>query len=342
MVIQSLPASVRPYLEAYMQWITTKPQVISDIESTVRCLSYFTAGRFGSSSLTSELIYSVPNLLILLNDHLLYTAKYTHLNLPQFQSQIKIWLTIIEYTEALIEVGAKKLWGERGKWLLILVVQLFKSVMRLILVHHDKERITITPIPPLNREKLSSLTFMTLGNLAVPLQHSVGFRLGRSGTFVRSVNASGPIQSRIWAPLKPENEDTVTESPVTKRNLLIAETLYIMKPIIHLTTFVMKGNKNWLPWVTALTLDLVSLHLISKETKHTVYTKEEKEEITRRRISLLLYILRSPFYDSCSKARIFALLDGLSNNIPLARFVAEPIAKYLPHWQKTYFYMWSR
>ncbi|XP_015121058.1 peroxisomal membrane protein PEX16 [Diachasma alloeum] len=341
MVIQSLPACVGPYLEAYKTWVTSKPQVISDIESTVRCLSYFTAGRFGSSSLTSELIYSMPNLLILLNDHLLYTAKYAHLNLPQFQSQIKIWLTIIEYTEALIEVGATKLWDKRGKWLVIFLVQLFKSVMRLILVHHDKERITQTPpIPPLNREKLAR---PGIANLGSGFQNSAGFRLGRSGTIVRSVNASGPIQSRIWSPLKPENEDIITiESPFTKRNLLIAETLYIMKPMIHLIAFIMKGNKNWIPWMTALVLDLLSLHIISKETKHTVYTKEEKEEITRRRINLFLYILRSPFYDSCSKARILSLLDGLSNNVPLARFVAEPIVKYLPHWQKTYFYMWSR
>ncbi|XP_063989244.1 peroxisomal membrane protein PEX16 [Diachasmimorpha longicaudata] len=340
MVIQSLPASVARYLEAYKQWATSKPQVILDIESTVRCLSYFIAGRFDSSSLSSELVYSMPNLFTLFNDHLLYTAKYAHLNLPQFQSQIKIWLTIIEYTEALIEVGAKRFWDERGKWLVIFLVQLFKSVMRLILVHHDKERITQTPpIPPLNREKLS---LSGMNNAGGGFQNPAGFRLGRSGTIVRSVNASGPIQSRIWSPLKLNNEDISTvESPLTKRNLLIAETLYILKPMIHLTVFIMKGRKNWIPWTTALALDLVSLHMLNKETKHAVYTKEEREEITRRRLNLLLYILRSPFYENCSKDRILSLLNGLSSNVPLARFLADPISKYLPHWQKTYFYMWS-
>ena len=88
--------------------------------------TFIFSGRFTNSSLASELIYSMPNLLILLNDQLIYSSKYQHLKLPQFQSQIKVWLTVIEYTEALIEVSAKNLWGERGRWLIIILVQTLK------------------------------------------------------------------------------------------------------------------------------------------------------------------------------------------------------------------------
>lgn len=68
----------------------------------------------------------MPNLLILMNDRLIYSTKYAHLKLPQFQSQIKTWLTIIEYTEALFEVSAKKIWGESGKWIVIFLMQSLK------------------------------------------------------------------------------------------------------------------------------------------------------------------------------------------------------------------------
>lgn len=114
-----------------------------------------------------------------------------------------------------------------------------------------------------------------------------------------------------------------------------------MKPLIHLTAFILKGKNNWIPWTTALALDLASIHLLTRETKRVTFTKEEKSELIRRRINLLLYLIRSPFYDNCSKDRIQSLLDGVSNRVPLARYIAQPIAKYLPHWQETYFYMWS-
>lgn len=90
--------------------------------------------------------------------------------------------------------------------------------MKTILIHHNKERITQNPaIPPLNREQFHK----DAQKDDVPRE---GFVLKRSGTTVRSVNASGPIQSRIWAPLTPiDDEPTDSECPMTKRNLLLAE-----------------------------------------------------------------------------------------------------------------------
>ncbi|XP_043268567.1 peroxisomal membrane protein PEX16 [Venturia canescens] len=334
--MDSVNSTLSPYLKTYKEWILNKPQLIADIESTVRCLSYFTAGRITSSSLVSELIYSLPNLLILLNDRLIYSSKYAHLKLPQFQSQIKVWLTVIEYTEALIEVSAKNVWGERGRWYIIVIIQSLKVMLRLVLVHRNKERITQTPaIPPLNREKLSESCSVE------PVKE--GFVLKHSGTVVRSVSATPPLHSRVWAPLKRveglQKEESLT--PAMRKNIILAESLYIIKPLVHLSCMMAKGQRHWLPWSISFLMDITSLRLLNKDTKTVIFTKEEREEICRRRIGLLLYILRSPFYDKCSKEIIFSLLNRVSTSIPLARFVAEPIAKYLPHWQNTYFYMWS-
>ncbi|XP_008552478.1 peroxisomal membrane protein PEX16 [Microplitis demolitor] len=337
MVSQSVPIN-SSYLSIYKQWISTKPQVIGDIESTIRCLSYFTAGRFSNSSLASEFIYSMPNLLILLNDRLIYSIKYKHLKLPEFQSQIRIWLTIIEYTEALFEVTAKKLWGNYGKWIIIFIIQSVKAILRLLLVHKNKERIVQNPaIPPLNREKLNKI----IRNEHIPKE---GYQLKRTGAVVRSVHYPGPLETGQWSKLTPlygDEYNVDSPDPSSLKNLMISETLYIMKPLIHLTTLMVKGNKNWLPWATALTLDAFSLYIISKESKNVKYNNDEKQEIIKRKINLLLYILRSPFYDNCSKDKINSLLSSMSNTVPFARFITDPVAKYLPHWQKTYFYMWS-
>lgn len=84
-----------------------------------------------------------------------------------------------------------------------------------------------------------------------------------------------------------------------------------------------------------------SLRLFSAEKKSVALSKIEKEELVRRQVGLLLYIVRSPFYDNYSKMRIIALLRFLSNRVPFARLVADPLEKYLPQWQNTYFYTWS-
>ncbi|XP_014216627.1 peroxisomal membrane protein PEX16 [Copidosoma floridanum] len=325
------------WCEDYKRWIAKNPNLVSDIESTVKYVSFFTAGRLNSSTLASEFVYSLPNLMVLFNDQIIRASRYSELKLPSLQSKLKIWLTVIDYTEALFEVSAKKLWGEAGRWFIISLIQLLKVVMRLILVFRYKERITQTPaVPPLNREKLNN------NNDGMQASKDA-FSLKRSGKVIRTVRSSAS-QTRTWAP--PASTSTVEseelENNVTieslKKSLLIAETIHILKPLVHLGCLSLSGPKNWNPWLLSFLIDLTSLKLFSKETS---LTGEEREEICRRRIGLLLYILRSPFYDNCSRMRIYHMLEFVSRSIPLAKLIAEPIARYLPHWQNTYFYMWS-
>lgn len=92
----------------------------------VNCYLIQILGRLNSSNFASELIYSLPNLIILFNDHILRLHCNPRLNIALLQSKLKIWLTIIDYTEALLELTAKRLWGKVGRWLVIGLIQLLK------------------------------------------------------------------------------------------------------------------------------------------------------------------------------------------------------------------------
>ncbi|XP_046432853.1 peroxisomal membrane protein PEX16 [Neodiprion fabricii] len=323
------------YVEKYKKWVTSNPQLAGDIESTVKWLSYFTAGRINNSTLMSELVYSMSNLLVLFNDRIINANTQVETKLPKYHSKIRIWLTVLEYSEVLLEISASKLWGETGKWLIIVILQAFKSVMRLLLVHRYKERVTQSPpIPPIKRDKISD---------KVETIEKDGFALKRSKKVVRKVNSGGCSQFRSWAPIPPlgidDQQTTIDLTP--NKKIILAETLYIIKPLLHLGCLSVSGQKQWKSWFLSLIIDLASLKLYSNETKAVTLRKEEFDEISRRRVALLLYILRSPFYDNYSRMKIYALLKMLSRNVPLARMVTDPIIKYLPHWQSTYFYMWS-
>lgn len=86
-----------------------------------------------------------------------------------------------------------------------------------------------------------------------------------------------------------------------------------------------------------------SLHLYRScnKTKSDSITRKQKLQLSRRTLLLLMYVLRSPFYDKYSKDRIEAFLLALSKNVPLVGIVCNPLVQYLPFWQSSYFYMWS-
>ena len=46
--------------------------------------------------------------------------------------KLKTWLTIVEYSEVFIEISAKRLWGDKGKWIIVVILQLFKYVISCI------------------------------------------------------------------------------------------------------------------------------------------------------------------------------------------------------------------
>ncbi|KYN13782.1 Peroxisomal membrane protein PEX16 [Trachymyrmex cornetzi] len=323
-------------LTSYKNWVVANPQLLTDIEATVRCLSYFSFGQLRNSTLAVELIYSMPNLIVLCNDLLMYSSKRQHLKIPQFDSKIKIWLTVVEYTETFLEVSAKKLWGPKGKWLIIVIIQLFKSILRLLLIYVYKERVTKSPAtPPLNREKFNKIDNVQLKE---------GFMLKRSGTVVRSVKYSTPIELRTWKALPPvtdENEN-LTKNQKSDTYLKLAESLYVTKPLLHLGCMYITSQNRWPPWILSLIIDIASLNVFNRCTQKALLSKEEEEELVRRRLSLLLYILRSPFYDKYSCNKIDTLLDTISSSVPLAKYLTSAVKKNLPYMQNTYFYMWSR
>jgi peroxin-16 len=58
------------------------------------------------------------------------------------------------------------------------------------------------------------------------------------------------------------------------------------------------GKKSWIPWIFSLSLEVGSIGLFMRESASSELTKEE---ISRRKMALLYYMLRSPFYSLLTK-----------------------------------------
>ncbi|EDO32174.1 predicted protein [Nematostella vectensis] len=335
----------------YKDYILQNPEIASKMEGMLRLLSYVLPGRFGASDALSELLYSASQLLSLMHDGVFRMGK----GIPDYRegdqgNQLVLWLTIIEYLEVFIELGAEKVFGEPGKWLIVIVVQVIKAALRLVLLFSYKSGIQRAPlIPPLDRKSVFPEKQDGENEIKTPEEEkkpkepqSPVWKGTRTGRPMRKLVATPNDGFRSWELPPSPKDDHVEIGPSSPTELstkrLVAETLHITRPLLHLSSMFVFGQNSWKPWLLAYGTDVMSLclHRNIKELN-----AKEQSEMSRRTLLLAFYFLRSPFYDKYSKAKIINMLRFLSNHIPGMSILVAPMLDYLPTWQRIYFYNWT-
>ncbi|XP_042370257.1 peroxisomal biogenesis factor 16, partial [Plectropomus leopardus] len=213
------------------------PEISSSAHNKRHVVTLYVSGRFADSHELSELVYSASNLLVLFNDSILRKGLRCAFPVSLSQQRLLTWLSVLEYLEVFLEMGACKLWGDAGRWLVIGLIQIFKAVFRLVLLLWYKSGIqTSPPIIPLDR----AAEFVGDDDAGGEQQGDTCFVGQRSGRVIRPLGSAPSLQARLWgAPSQRKRRSSLNEEKLLKKPTqlglqeTLAESVYIGRPLVH-------------------------------------------------------------------------------------------------------------
>lgn len=281
-------------------------------------------------------------------------TKYSRILKKYSSESLLKLLSALEYSEAILEITASKVFGERFKWFIIFLTNLIKCVIRLqLLVIH---KFGIQSLPSLftlknflgtsqSDDEAKQLTTSQIINKST-------FKLNHSGRIVRSIkNSPASLETRDWIVPNDEiktdsNNNYIDEKnnvgehldPTRNKQVFLAEIMHVLRPICHLSSLAIFNANSWKQFMVPLLIDSFSLLLINGTSN---LSDNQKSELTRRKLILLHYLIRTPFYEKYSSVIIKIVLGQIEQNISGSKYITGPILTYIPQWRSVYNYCWT-
>ncbi|KAG5457826.1 MAG: peroxisome membrane protein [Olpidium bornovanus] len=237
-----------------------------------------------------------------------YTRKL--LETSAMYRKLALALTLVQATQVLAEMAAKRMWGDRGRWKAKAVeVAAGLTGEPEIEPDVDPESVAVSDptspptacsdgVPGTWRGKRTGLVRRSISSVASPPSRTSSWGLP-SPSDVTAYVLSKILTVDAALPAR----DLVPPQPACSTRAL-AELLYILRPLLYALAVCRYGTASWRPWLLSLVFESWSrtLHAWGLGTKGKErMTTLEKDEMKRRKWAYLWYLLRNPFYEKFTR-----------------------------------------
>ncbi|KPI36626.1 Peroxisomal membrane protein PEX16 [Cyphellophora attinorum] len=367
----------------YSEYVQDNPSSVSSVESSIRSLTYLLPGvRLHDSEIAAESVNTFVQLLSIYHDHLLKKraafiasspalkrahstktpqskaslhAKYTTFwsNSSSLYTRIATCLKISEYVQLLCEMMARRRGGERGRWRIVVLIESFKAMCRLLLMRLTSARSLVSPVmperadfaPPAPEEPVEEFpehipsdeneafasqdAFRNTGVPTPPLSDSGKvpsvsardpFPMPRTGTTLPTLPTSESVTSYLLShvltpdDVKPAYQLLRRLSSIQAQS---AEVLYILRPLIY----------------------ALMMQKIAREAgPGDGYISDlEREESKKRSVDMTWWLMRGAFYENVTRKYVRSVQTGVSKVPLLGPLVAGIVEDYDILWGEYHF-----
>eukprot|EP00095_Tigriopus_kingsejongensis_P005012 maker-scaffold139_size317827-snap-gene-1.22 protein:Tk05012 transcript:maker-scaffold139_size317827-snap-gene-1.22-mRNA-1 annotation:"GI13416" len=137
----------------YLEWIRRNPTKVSDVENGIKWASLAITiylKRSKNSFILSEIIHKCGAVIQFCHDRAFESANVVIHHVEY--SKLECFLGLLETSEVILELSGQIIGGHAGQWLVIVVVQACKAVLRLTLLFKRRQMLRHPTVEPLIRD----------------------------------------------------------------------------------------------------------------------------------------------------------------------------------------------
>lgn len=230
-----------------------------------------------------------------------------------FELFIEMWAAHSPRSESSQSKKSSSGFNESKRWAAIFFVELFKVIVRLYMLLKSRGSILVMQSHPDRGEvreqiKKADKEIDLLNQQIEQMEADPSFSetLQREPRFTLIDHAKRQAKmvdggliswENFW---KAQQPSQIVSAYIPTRPTLyqtIGELAHILRPLIYVMLIINCGRKSWRPWLISLIIELFSFQM-SFSSSQKPLNETELEEMKRRKMLFLYYLVRAPFYDN--------------------------------------------